>query len=91
MLKNVPDKRNCGSVIIFARGGIVLSLLAIPEIIKPKPINKIKPMDESSSMVKKVENPLMSVNPKAKYPIEIINMAPSIANAMRLMASPNTM
>ncbi|MNV98575.1 hypothetical protein D3C71_1938420 [compost metagenome] len=47
-------------------GGMVLSLLAIPETTKPKPINTINPMIDSSSILITVIAPLINVKWKKK-------------------------
>ena len=62
--KNVPDNRNCGKVMMLESGGTVLSFLAIPDMINPKPINTIRPIAESISILTTVISPWMSVNPK---------------------------
>jgi len=54
MEKNVPANKNCGSVIKLAKGGMVLSFLAILLTIKPNPINKIKDIKLSNMISKKV-------------------------------------
>jgi hypothetical protein len=40
--KKVPANKNCGSVIKLAKGGMVLSFLAMLLTMNPKPMNKIK-------------------------------------------------
>ena len=55
---------NCGNVMILLSGGTVLSFLAIPEIIKPKPINTISPSAAKMSMLTMVITPCTSVKPK---------------------------
>ena len=55
--KNVPPNKNCGNVIKFAKGGIVLSLFANPLTIKPNPINIIKPTKLRKSISNKVIQP----------------------------------
>ena len=52
--KKVPANKNCGSVIMFAKGGIVLSLLATLLTINPKPMNRTNAMKLSSMIDKKV-------------------------------------
>ena len=59
--KNVPDKRNCGKVMMFENGGTELSFLATPEIIKPKPINIMRPMADNSSIFNTVRKPCINV------------------------------
>ena len=55
--KNVPDNKNCGSVMMFAIGGMELSFLAIPETANPNPIKTIKPNVERTSMLMTVAIP----------------------------------
>lgn len=66
MEKNVPDKRNCGSVIRFAIGGTALSFFAKPLTTNPNPMKIINPIAHSSIMVRNVTIPCIMVNPKAK-------------------------
>ena len=90
MEKKVPDKRNWGRVMILDIGGMVLSLFAIPDTTKPKPINTIKPMTASTSMLRTVITPLIKVKWKKKCPITIMNTAPSKAKPILAIPSPNT-
>ena len=73
--KKVPANKNCGSVMIFAKGGMVLSFLATPLTIKPNPINNIKAIKLKTIMFAKVTHPLTNVNLKAKCPMAIITTA----------------
>jgi hypothetical protein len=88
--KNVPDNKNCGSVIIFDSGGTVLSFLAMPDIVKPKPINIIRPMAAEHQHIQYRYKPCISVKPKAKWPTIIMNNAPNSENTIRAKASPKT-
>ena len=60
--KNVPQSKNCGRVIILAIGGIVLSLRAIPETTKPKPIKTSYPIAANKSSLTSVQPPSTNVN-----------------------------
>ena len=75
MEKKVPLNKNCGSVIRFANGGMVLSLFAKPLMMKPKPIKINNPKKLKKSISKTVIHPLTNVKPKNKYPAPIITMA----------------
>ena len=55
--KKVPDNKNCGKVTILEIGGTILSFFAIPEMIKPKPINTIMPRVERISILTTVKAP----------------------------------
>ena len=75
---------------IFEIGGIVLSLFAIPDTIKPKPINTTSPMIASRSIFSTVTTPCINVKLKKKCPIRMINMAPQSAKPILAIPSPNT-
>jgi len=76
---------------IFEIGGMVLSLFARPDTTKPKPINTITPMVAKMSIFTTVVAPWMSVNLKKKWPIKMINKAPSSAKPILATPSPKTM
>src|SRR5664279_6375631 len=58
--KNVPPNKNCGSVNIFANGGMELSFLATLLMIKPNPINTMRPRKLSTIISRKVASPFIS-------------------------------
>ena len=76
--KNVPANKNCGSVNIFAKGGMVLSFLATLLTTKPKPMKTISAIKLNSIISRKVEKPRTSVKLNAAAPSPIIIMAVSI-------------
>ena len=76
---------------IFEIGGMVLSLFAIPETIKPKPINTMRPIIASNSILKTVMIPCIKEKWKKKCPISMINTAPQRAKPILAIPSPNTM
>ena len=86
--KNVPESKNCGRVMILAIGGTELSFFAIPDTAKPNPIKTMRPRVDKSSISNTVKMPCISVKPKRKWPIRIINKAPARAKTNLLMASP---
>ena len=88
MGKKVPDSRNCGNVIKLAKGGIMDSFRASPDITKPNPMNTISPNADNSIICKAVTAPLMSVKPKNQYPTKMMKSAPVKEKTMRLNASP---
>jgi hypothetical protein len=76
--KKVPANKNCGKVIIFANGGIVLSFLATLLTIKPKPIKRINAKKLNNMISIKVWNPCTNVKLNAKWPTPITIMAVNI-------------
>ena len=52
--KKVPANKNCGSVIRFAKGGIVLSFLATLLTMNPNPINNMSERKLNSMISKNV-------------------------------------
>ena len=62
--KKVPANKNCGSVNIFANGGIVLSFFATLLTTKPKPIKTISAIKLNNIISRKVSKPCTSVKLK---------------------------
>ena len=90
MGKKVPANKNCGSVNILAKGGIVLSFLATLLTTKPKPINTINAIKLSSIISRNVVKPCTSVKLNANAPSVMMITAVIIWNNTRLNASPKT-